>query len=88
MTLGPYLGAKNFEVSVAALLNADKVQTNETVYNPDQRVERSVRTVTDKANSQNNAGSQAAGVQTNLPKTPTTGTDTKQSTDFPTKRNS
>ena len=67
MTLAPYLSLKNFQVSVSARLNADKVQTNETVFNPDQRVERSVRTVKEKTNSQNNAGTQPAGVQTNLP---------------------
>ncbi len=48
MTLAPYLSLKNFEVSVAARLNADKIQTNETVYNPDQKAERSVRTVKEK----------------------------------------
>ena len=86
MTLAPYLNLKNFQVSVAARLNADKIQSNETVYNPDQRVERSVRTVKEKSNSQNNAGSQAAGVQTNLPKTPNSATDTKQSSDVSDKK--
>ena len=81
MTLAPYLSLKNFQVSVAARLNADKVQTNETVFNPDQRVERSVRTVKEKTNSQNNAGTQPAGVQTNLPKTNASSSDTKQSSD-------
>jgi flagellar M-ring protein FliF len=81
MTLAPYLSAKNFEVSVAARLNADKVQTNETTYNPDQKAERSVRTVKEKSASQNSTGGQPAGVQTNLPKPPTSSSDTKQSTD-------
>jgi len=81
LTLAPYLSLKNFQVSVAARLNADKVQTNETVFNPDQRVERSVRTVKEKTNSQNNAGTQPAGVQTNLPKTNASSSDTKQSSD-------
>ncbi len=40
-TLAPYLSLRNFEVSVAARLNADKTQTNETVYNPDQKAQRS-----------------------------------------------
>ena len=81
MTLAPYLSARNFEVSVAARLNADKVQTNETVYNPDQKVERSVRTVKEKSTSQNAAGSAAAGVQQNLPKPPGSSNDSKQSSD-------
>jgi len=81
MTLAPYLSAKNFEVSVAARLNADKVQTNETVYNPDQKAERSVRTVKEKSSAQNSAGAAPAGVQSNLPKSPNSSSDTKQSTD-------
>ena len=56
-TLAPYLSLHNFQVSVAAQLNADKTQTNETIYNPDQRVERSVRVVKDKQNSQNSGES-------------------------------
>ena len=35
-TLTPYLTGQNFQISVAARLNADKTQTNETIYNPDQ----------------------------------------------------
>jgi flagellar M-ring protein FliF len=81
MTLAPYLNAKNFQVSVAARLNADKVQTNETTYNPDQKAERSVRTVKEKSASQNTAGAPPAGVQSNLPKPPTSSSDNKQSSD-------
>ncbi len=33
-TLTPYLSARNFQISVAARLNADKTQTSETIYNP------------------------------------------------------
>ena len=36
-TLAPYLSPRNFQVSVAARLNADKTQTNETVYDPESR---------------------------------------------------
>ncbi len=81
MTLAPYLSPKNFEVSVAARLNADKVQTNETTFDPDKKAERSVRTVKEKTASQNSAGAPAAGVQTNLPKNPIATGDTKQSND-------
>ena len=35
-TLAPYLNPRNFQVSVAARLNADKTQTSETVYDPDK----------------------------------------------------
>ena len=33
-TLAPYLGIGNFEISVAARLNTDKVNTSETIFNP------------------------------------------------------
>ena len=85
-TLAPYLSLQNFQVSVAARLNADKTQTNETIYNPDQRAERSVRVVKEKQNSQNAAGQPPAGVDANLPKTNKTPTDTKQSNDATDKR--
>ena len=80
-TLAPYLNPKNFRVSVAARLNADKTQTSETTYDPDKRVERSVRVTKEKQNSQNSAGAPAASVQANLPKATTNSGDTKQSND-------
>jgi flagellar M-ring protein FliF len=80
-TLAPYLTLKNFQVSVAARLNADKVQTNETIFNPDQKVERSVRTVKEKSASQNSTGAPAAGVQTNLPKNQNSSGDSKETKD-------
>ncbi len=44
-TLTPFLGLRNFQISVATRLNTDKKQTKETIFNPDSRVERSVRVV-------------------------------------------
>ncbi len=85
-TLIPYLSARNFQISVAARLNADKTQTNETIYNPDQRVERSVRVTKEQQSSQNAAGSQPAGVEANLPKQNGAGTEQKQSIDQTQKR--
>jgi flagellar M-ring protein FliF len=85
-TLTPYLSARNFQISVAARLNADKTTTNETIYNPDQRVERSVRVTREQQSSQNAAGTQAAGVQANLPKPASSGTKSKQSNDQTQKR--
>jgi flagellar M-ring protein FliF len=52
-TLAPYLGLDNFEISVAARLNTDKRQINETVYDPEAKVERSVRVVKETGSSQN-----------------------------------
>ena len=85
-TLAPYLSLHNFEVSVAARLNADKTQTNETIYNPDGRAERSVRVVKEKQDSQNSAGAPPAGVETNLPKTKTSSSDSKESKDATEKK--
>jgi flagellar M-ring protein FliF len=67
-TLTPYLGVGNFEVSVAARLNTDKTVQNETIFNPDQRVERSTRAVRETENSQNrNAAQRPTSTQQNLP---------------------
>jgi flagellar M-ring protein FliF len=85
-TLTPYLSARNFQISVAAQLNADKTQTNETIYNPDQRVERSVRVTKEQESQQNAAGTQAAGVTANLPKSNSAGGEQKQSNDQTQKR--
>jgi flagellar M-ring protein FliF len=85
-TLTPYLSARNFQISVAARLNADKTQTSETIYNPDSRVERSVRVTKEQQSSQNAAGEQAAGVEANLPKPKTSGGESKQSNDQTQKR--
>jgi flagellar M-ring protein FliF len=85
-TLTPYLSGQNFQISVAARLNADKTQTNETIYNPDSRVERSVRVTKEQQSAQNAAGEQPAGVEANLPKPKATGGESKQSNDQTQKR--
>jgi flagellar M-ring protein FliF len=66
-TLTPYLGFNNFEISVAARLNTDKRQTNETAFNPESRVERSVRVIKETGNQQNNNSRAAVGVEQNVP---------------------
>jgi flagellar M-ring protein FliF len=67
-TLAPYLGLDNFEISVAARLNTDKRQTNETNFNPEGKAERSIRTVKETGSSQNsNANRPNVGVEQNIP---------------------
>jgi flagellar M-ring protein FliF len=67
-TLAPYLGLDNFEISVAARLNTDKRQINETNFNPEAKAERSVRTVKETGSQQNsNANSKTVGVEQNIP---------------------
>jgi flagellar M-ring protein FliF len=65
--LTPYLGIDNFEVSVAPQLSTDKRQTNETVYDPETRAERSVRNVREKETSLNADRQTPTTVQQNLP---------------------
>ena len=66
-TLTPYLGFNNFEISVAARLNTDKRQVNETSYNPESRVERSVRVVKETGNQQNTNSRTPVSVEQNVP---------------------
>src|SRR6516165_1376092 len=80
-TLAPFLGLPNFQVSVAAKLNTDKRQTNETIYDPESRVERSVRVVKQNQQSQNSSSSSPTTVQRNLPQENAGGNDGKQSTE-------
>ncbi len=72
-TLTPYLGIGNFQVSVAARLNLDRSTTNEVIYDPSSRVERSVRMVRENALAQNSSSDAAASVQQNLPDQATSG---------------
>jgi flagellar M-ring protein FliF len=80
-TLAPYLSLRNFQISVAARLNTDKKQVNETTYDPDSRVERSVRVIKENQTSQNSTPQASAGVERNLPSTKPAASDSKQSTD-------
>lgn len=66
-TLMPYLGLENFQVSVAANLNADKSQMNETIFDPDSRVERSTRIIRQNEIAQNRSGDTPITVEQNLP---------------------
>ncbi len=58
--LTPYLGPDNFRASVKADVNTDSRQTEETIFDPESRVERSVQVV--RANENNNQRSAAAPV--------------------------
>lgn len=79
--LTPYLGLDNFEVSVATQLSTDKRQTNETVYDPDSRVQRSVRAVREKETSQSLDRQMPTTVQQNLPDQQINATGGKNSND-------
>jgi flagellar M-ring protein FliF len=66
-TLIPYLGMHNFEVSVAARLNTDKRQTSETVYDPESRIERSIRSVKESSKAENDGNRASVTVEQNVP---------------------
>jgi flagellar M-ring protein FliF len=72
-TLAPYLGIDNFEISVAARLNLDKRQTNETTFDPESKVERSVKSVKETGKSQNDSNRSAVTVEQNVPGSETGG---------------
>ncbi len=79
--LAPYLGPDNFRASVKAEVNTDTRQTEETIFDPESRVERSVQVV--KANENNNQKSSAtpATVEENLPESdnqPAAGPETSE----------
>jgi flagellar M-ring protein FliF len=65
--LAPYLGLDNFEISVAARLNLDKRQVNETTFDPESRAERSLRVVKETGTAQNQNSRSAVGVEQNVP---------------------
>jgi flagellar M-ring protein FliF len=66
-TIAPFLGANNFEISVAVRLNTDKRQIKETSYDPESRVERSVRVIKETGSQQNSTSRSAVGVEQNVP---------------------
>lgn len=65
--LGPYLGDANFRVSVQADIDTDKRQVEETIFDPDSRVERSIQVVRSEDASTEQSDSQPVTVEQNLP---------------------
>ena len=65
--LSPFLGIDNFRASVVAKLNTDAQQTQETTFDPESKVERSVRTTKDSQKSQQTESNSATTVQQNIP---------------------
>lgn len=66
-TMAPLLGAGNIRISVSTKLNADRRQINETNFDPNSRVERSVRTIKESGEASNATGSTATTVEQNVP---------------------
>jgi len=85
-TLMPYFGLRNFQISVATRLNTDKKQINQTIFDPESRVERSVRVVKQNQTSQNSSNQAPTSAGSNLPADPNRGDDGKQSNEENQKR--
>ena len=97
-SLTPYLGLDNFQVSVTARLNTDRKQITETTYDPESRVERSVRVVKENEASNNSSQSVATSVSrtsrrrrmarmaATTPAPPTTGARKSPTTSCPRRR--
>ena len=65
--LAPYLGPDNFRASVKAEVNTDTKQTEETIFDPESRVERSVQIVRAEENTSQQSAGAPASVEQNLP---------------------
>ncbi len=65
--LAPFLGMDNFRSTVTASLNTDSQQIQETIFDPESRVERSVRITKEEQRSQQSQDDTAATVEQNVP---------------------
>lgn len=65
--LAPHLGTLNFRVNVQAEVDTDKRQTEETIFDPESRVERSVQVVKTQDSTSQQSAAEPATVEQNLP---------------------
>lgn len=65
--LAPFLGIENFRASVTATVNTDSQQVQETTFDPESRVERSVRITRENETSSQSATETPATVEQNIP---------------------
>jgi flagellar M-ring protein FliF len=66
-TLEPFAGRDNIRVSVSATINLDKKQINETKFDPDSKVERSLQTMKSVDNSKDAGSAPSVSVDQNIP---------------------
>ncbi len=79
--LAPFLGMDNFRASVTAQLNTDSQQVQETIFDPESRVERSTRVTKEQQKSSQQQADNAATVQQNVPQAAPRGGAGPQSSD-------
>ena len=65
--LTPYLGPDNFRTSIRADINTDRKQIEETIFDPDSRIERSVQVVKTEESASQEGGAEPVTVEQNLP---------------------
>jgi flagellar M-ring protein FliF len=65
--LGAHIGNENLRVSVTAKLNSDQKRVDETVFDPDSRVERSVQVVREADTTENKESANPTTIDQNLP---------------------
>ncbi|WP_394690792.1 flagellar basal-body MS-ring/collar protein FliF [Hoeflea sp.] len=65
--LAPFLGIENFRASVTATVNTDSQQVQETIFDPESRVERSTRITRENQTSNQSATETPATVEQNIP---------------------
>ena len=66
-TLAPIVGQANFRVSVSTSLDTGKRSINETNYDPESKVERSVRSTKSSDQSSDGSNAQSVSVDQNIP---------------------
>lgn len=81
--LSPFLGIDNFRSSVMAKVNTDTQQIQETVFDPESRVERSTRVTRENQTSNSTTTDAPATVEQNIPdQTPAAGGNTPSSSEL------
>ncbi|MEX0346157.1 MAG: flagellar basal-body MS-ring/collar protein FliF [Rhizobiaceae bacterium] len=65
--LTPYLGADNFRTSIRTDINTDRKQIEETIFDPDSRIERSVQVVKTEESASQESGAEPVTVEQALP---------------------
>lgn len=66
-TLEPFAGAENLRVSVSTTINLDKRQVNETKFDPNSKVERSMYTLKSVDSSKDGGTAASVSVDQNIP---------------------
>lgn len=80
--LSPFLGIDNFRSSVMAKVNTDTQQIQETVFDPESRVERSTRVTRENQTSNSTTSDAPATVEQNIPDQTQAGGSNPQSSEL------